>query len=145
MNRKPQPNAEGWDRRVRFICCDDYDDYDSYSPAVYMRLGGGRKAFDTVREAAPFLRPGDPGSAAAGLCRYLFKEMGYDSDTGGTMSLDPPPQPGPDGKIDWEAFGGDGDIILINVRSKSAKCCYGRVAGEEIRDLPLGQPKPNKP
>jgi hypothetical protein len=131
-------NAEDSDRRVRFICCDDHG---SYSPAVYMRQGGGRGAFDTVREAAPFLRPGDPGSAAAGLCGFLFNDIGYGGETGGTMSLDPPPQPGPDGKIDWEAFGGDGDIILINVQSNSAKCCYGVMAGEEIRDLPLGKRK----
>src|SRR5438128_711878 len=58
-------HPEDWDRRVLFVCCDDHG---GYSPAVYMRVGGGRAAFDTVREAAPFMRAGDPGSAAAGLC-----------------------------------------------------------------------------
>jgi hypothetical protein len=66
--------------------------------------------------------------------------MDYDSDTGGTMALEPPPQPGPDGKIDWESYGGDGDIFLINVHTRSAKCCLGTLAGQEIRDLPLGKP-----
>ena len=80
-----------------------------------------------------------------GLCGFLFRKLGYDGDTGGTMSLDPPPQPGADGKIDWNAYGGDGDIILINVRSKSAKCCFGVMAGQEIRDLPIGERKTDKP
>jgi hypothetical protein len=147
----PVPNVwiglDDGDRRVRFICCDEYDDSRTYSPAVYLRVGGGREAFDTVRKAAPFLRPDDPGSAAAGLSGFLFNTLDYDGDTGGTMSLEPPPQPGNDGKIDWDAcdaFGGDGDIILINVRSRSAKCCYGVMAGHEIRDLPLGMRKVEK-
>ena len=144
----PDPNSgndsEDWDRRVRFICCDDYEDYKSYSPAVYLRVGGGQGAFDTVRKAAPFLRPEDAGSSAAGLCGFVFNELRYDGDTGGTMSLDSPPQPGADGKIDWDAFGGDGDIILINVRARSARCCFGVMAGQEIRDLPLGKRKADK-
>ena len=134
----PQPerraDSEDWDRRVRFICCDDYG---SYSLAVYLRVGSGRRAFDTIRDAAPFIRSDDPGSAAAGLCGFLFTRLGYDSDTGGTMSLDPPLQAGPDGKIDWESFGGDGDIFLINVHTRSARCCCGVLAGQEIRDVPL--------
>jgi hypothetical protein len=134
-----QSDPDDWDRRVRFICCDDYDDHSSFSPAVYLRVGGGRRAFDTIREAAPYLRRDDPGASAAGLCGFLFKKLGYDGDTGGTMSLDPPPQPGADGKIDWNAYGGDGDIILINVHSKSARCSFGVMAGQEIRDLDLGK------
>jgi hypothetical protein len=133
--------AEHSDRRVRFICCDDYEDHRTYSPAISLRVGGGRGAFDTIREAAPFLQPGDPGSAAAGLCDFLLDKLHYDGDTGATLCLDPPPQPGSDGKIDWNGFGGDGDIILINVRSRSARCCFGVVAGQEIRDLPLGKGK----
>ena len=76
-------------RRVRFLCCEDYENFESYSPAVYLRCGGGRGAFDTIRKAAPFLRPGDSGSSAAGLCGFLFNDIGYGSETGGTMSLDP--------------------------------------------------------
>jgi hypothetical protein len=131
-----EDHSEDWDRRVRFICCDDHG---SYSPAVYMRQGGGREALSRVRAAAAFLRPDDTGSSAAGLCGFLFKEFGYDSDTGGTMSLHPAPEKGPDGKVDWEAYGGDGDVILINVHECSARCVYGVIAGEEIRDLPLGK------
>jgi hypothetical protein len=134
-----EEDPDDWDRRVRFICCDDHG---TYSPTVYLRVGAGRAAFDTIREAAPFMRPDDPGSAAAGLCGFLFKKLGYDSDTGGTMSLDPPPQPGPDGEIDWKSFGRDGDIFLINVHTRSAKCCYGVLAGQEIRDLALGKAAP---
>ena len=137
-----EPRSEDWDRRVRFICCDDDG---SYSPAVYMRYGGGRRALDTVRAAAPFLRPDDPGSSAAGLCGFLFRQFGYQGDTGGTMSLDPPPEEEPDGTIDWKAYGGDGDIILINVQDGSARCCYGVMAGQEIRDLPFGKHPGGKP
>ena len=116
-----RPDPDDWDRRVRFICCNDHDDPSSFSPPVYLREGGGRRAFDTVREAAPYLRPDDPGASAAGLCGFLFKKLGYDGDTGGTMSLDTPPKPGADGKIDWNAFGGDGDIILISVEFEFGK------------------------
>lgn len=138
-------DPEDWDRRVRFICCDDDEDAGSYSPAVYLRVGGGRGAFKTIREAARYLRPDDPDASAAGLCGFLFGQLHYDGDTGGTMSLEPPPRPGADGKVDWDAFGGDGDIILINVRTRSARCCFGVMAGEEIRDLPLGATKRGRP
>lgn len=129
------------DRRVRFICCEEESDYESYSPAIYLRLGGGRGAFDLIREAAPFFSPDDAGASAAGFCGFLFQKYRYDGDPGGTMSLDPLPQPSANGKIDWEAYGGDGDIIIINVHLKTAKCCFGTMEGQEIRDLPLGQKK----
>jgi hypothetical protein len=103
-----------------------------------MRVGGGRAAFETVREAAPFMRASDPGSAAAGLCGFLFKRFGYNGQTEGTLVLDPPPQPGPDGTIDWKEYGGDGDVILINVDKGSAKCCFGSMLDQVVHDLPLG-------
>jgi hypothetical protein len=87
------------------------------------------------------MRPGDPGSASAGLCGFLFKRFGYDGDTVGTLALEPPPQPGADGKIDWNNYGADGDVILINVDQRTARCCFGSVLGEEVRDLPLGDRK----
>jgi hypothetical protein len=90
------------------------------------------------------MRAGDPHSAAAGLCGFLFKQFGYDGETVGTLSLDPPPQPGPDGSIDWKAYGGDSDVILINVDQGTAKCCFGSVAGQEVRDLRLGGRKIDK-
>jgi hypothetical protein len=127
--------------RVRFVCCDDHG---NYSPGIYMRCGGGRWAFDTVRKASPFMRAGDPNSAAAGLCGFLFKEIGYQGETAGTLSLDPPPQPGSDGTIDWKAYGGDADVIVINVDKRSATCCFGTVAGQEVHDLPLGGSKPDR-
>jgi hypothetical protein len=98
-------------------------------------------AFETVREAAPFLRADDPGSAAAGLCGFLFQRYRYNGETTGTLVLEPPPQVGPDGAIDWEAYGGDGDIILINVHTGSAKCCFGSMAGHEVQNLKLGGSK----
>src|SRR5947209_6719311 len=66
------PDPDDWERRVYFVCCDDHGDYSS---GVYMRVGGGRSAFATVRQAAPFMRADDPGSAAAGLCGYLFQHF----------------------------------------------------------------------
>jgi hypothetical protein len=138
----PAPNLDDCDIRVRFVCCDDHA---HYSPAVYMRCGGGRWAFDTVRRAAPFMRAGDPDSAAAGLCGFLFKEIGYRGDTVGTLSLDPPPQPEPDGTIDWKKYGGDCEVFLINVDRGTARCCFGTLVGEEVRDLPLGGGMPRRP
>ncbi len=52
-NAHPQGDPEDWERPVIFVCCDEYG---CYSSGVYMRVGGGRAAFDTVRQAAPFLR-----------------------------------------------------------------------------------------
>ena len=49
-NARSQRDSDDWERRVRFVCCDDFG---SYSPGVYMRVGGGQAAFDSVRQAAP--------------------------------------------------------------------------------------------
>jgi hypothetical protein len=141
-NERPERDLDGVDIRVRFVCCDDHG---TYSPGVYSRCGGGRLAFATVRKASPFMRAGDPHSAAAGLCGFLFREVGYPGDTVGTLSLQPPPQPGPDGTIDWQAYGADGDVILINVDRGTARCCFGTVMGQEVRDLPLGGHKLGRP
>jgi hypothetical protein len=54
------------------------------------------------------------------------------------LALQPPPNPGPDGRTDWKAYGGDADVILINVDQATAKCCFGSMLGQEVRDLPLG-------
>jgi hypothetical protein len=132
--------ADDWERRVRFVCCDEHG---GYSSGIYMRVGGGRAAFDTVRQAAPFMRAGDPTSAAAGLCGFLFKRSGYNGHTGGTLVIEPPPQPNSDGKIDWKTYGGD--VILINVDKGSAICCFGSLLGQEVRDLPLGGRKIDRP
>jgi hypothetical protein len=127
------PEVPNWDRRVYFVCCNDHGEYSS---GVYMRVGGGSSAFDTVREASPFMRRGDPCSAAAGLCGFLFKKYDYQGETVGTLVLNAPPRP--DEIADWNKYGGDGDVILINVDKATAKCVAGSLVGEEIRDLPLG-------
>jgi hypothetical protein len=54
------------------------------------------------------------------------------------ISIDPPPQPRPDGSIDWKKYAGREDIILINVDTGSAKCVAGQMEGEEIHELQLG-------
>jgi hypothetical protein len=124
-----------WEHRVVFVCCDSHG---TYSPGVYTRVGGGRVAFKIVREAAPFMRAGDPGSAAAGLCAFLFRDHRYQGDTGGTLVLIDPPQAGSDKKVDWKNYHADADVILINVDTGSAKCCYGTVKGMEINNLSFG-------
>jgi hypothetical protein len=131
---QPQFVREDVERRVDFVCCDDYG---NYSPIIYCRCGGGMSGFQTIVEAAPYMRPGDPHSAAAGLCGFLFR--GYDGDTGGTLSVDPPPDPQPDGTINWAKVGGNCDVFVINVDTCSGKCTFGTVLGREIHDLPLGR------
>lgn len=131
----PRQREEDWEKRVVFVCCDDHG---AFSPGVYMRVGGGRAAFEIVREAAPYMRAGDPGSAAAGLSGFLFKKYQYDGETGGTLALEPGPEPQPDGTIDWKKYCSDCDVIVINVDQASAKCCAGSVAGQEIHNLRLG-------
>jgi hypothetical protein len=131
-NADQSGDTDDWENRVYFVCCDNHG---GFSPVIYMRLGGGRAAFDTVRAAAPFMRASDACSSAAGLCGFLFKRFGYKGSTEGTLSLDPPPQPRPDGTIDWTR---DGDVILINVDERTAKCCFGSMVGHEVHNLPLG-------
>jgi hypothetical protein len=133
--REQPARADDVNIRAIFVCCDDHG---YYSPGVYVCCGGGRSALDTVQRAAPFMRAEDPGSAAAGLCGFVFRDLRYQGDTGGTMTLEPPPQPGPDGAVDWKAYGGLADVILINVDTGTARCCLGTILGEEVRNLRLG-------
>jgi hypothetical protein len=126
---------DDWERRLTFVICDDHG---SFSSGIYQRIGGGRAAFDDLREAAQFMRWNDPGSSAAGLCGFLMKRGGYNLATGGMISIDSPPQPGPDGVIDWKTYAGNQDLIVINVDKGSAKCLAGQMEGEEIHGLRLG-------
>ncbi len=102
-------------------------------------MESGSKTGSLIREAAPYLRLDDSYSFAAGLCGFLFAKIDYDGETGGTMSLDQPPEVGPDGKVNWKSFGGVGYVFLINIHTQSARCCHGIAEGEEIRDLPIGE------
>jgi hypothetical protein len=127
--------GEDWDRRLTYVCCDDSG---SCTCGIYLRIGGGREAFDVAREAAPFMRWNDPGASAAGLCAFLIKRGGHELATGGMISIDPPP---PARAVDWKQFAGNQDVIVINVDQGSAKCLAGKMEGHEIRGLQLGGTK----
>jgi hypothetical protein len=136
----PPPRDIGdWERRLTFICCDNHG---GHSSAIYLRIGGGRAAFDDLRAAAPFMRWNDVGSSAAGLCGFLLRRNGLeDIATAGMISIDPPPEPGRDGTIDWKKYAANQDVIIINVDTGSAKCVAGQMEGEEVHDLPFGGQK----
>jgi hypothetical protein len=140
MPSEPQQRND-WERRLTFVCCDDLG---SYSSGIYVRCGGGRHAFDDVRAAAPFMRWNDPGSSAAGLYAFLVKRFGFDAPTGGTISIDSPPEREADGSVDWKGFAGNQDLIVINVDEGSAKCVAGQMEGMEINGLQLGGVKIRK-
>lgn len=111
--------------RVLFVC---YNDVGDYSPGVYLHGadGGGPAALDIVRQAAPCMRDSEVGDAAAGLCGYLFKQLGDDAAAGGGLSLFDAPKPGANGIVDWQAYcGWNVDLILINVDQGMAECHSG--------------------
>lgn len=126
------------DRDV-FVCCDDRG---NYSPGVYQHggAGGGRSALDMVRQAAPYMRDLDPGDAAAGLCGFLFKNLGDDAASSGVLSLYAPPNPKGDNSVAWSGYvGQDTNVILINVVTGVASCPHGDAFGQEIRGLKFGE------
>ncbi len=111
--------------KVVFVCCNDAGDY---SPGVYLHgaEGGGPAALDDVRQAAPCMRDREVGDAAAGLCGYLFKQLGDDAAAGGGLSLYDAPKPGPNKTVDWQAYcSWNVDLILINVDRGTADCYSG--------------------
>jgi hypothetical protein len=135
------PPRDDWERRLTFVCCDEHG---SGTCGIYLRIGGGRAAFDDVREAAPFMRWNDPGSSAAGLCAFLMKRGGHDMATGGMIAIDSPPAREADGSIDWKKYAGNQDLIDINVDKGSAKCVAGQMEGMEIDGLQFGGTKIEK-
>ena len=117
--------GDGMFDKVVFVCCNDAGDY---SPGVYLHgaEGGGPAALDDVRQAAPCMRDGEVGDAAAGLCGYLFKRLGDDAAAGGGLSLYDAPKPGPNGTVDWQAYcSWNVDLVLINVDRGTAECHSG--------------------
>jgi hypothetical protein len=104
-----------------FVCCNNRGDY---SPGVYLNdpEGGEPSLLDIVQQAAPYMRGPEPGDAAAGLCGYLFKQLGNDTAAGAAISLFETPRPRPDGRIDWQSYcGGSVDVVLINVERGKAE------------------------
>ena len=111
--------------RVLLVCCDTHG---QFSPGVYWHgpTGGGPACLEAVRGAAPFMRFGEVGDSAAGLCGYLFGLLGNDVASGGGLSLLDAPRPRPDGTVDWQAYcAWNVDLILINVDRGTAECYVG--------------------
>jgi hypothetical protein len=124
IRRNPFSGGGMFDRVV-FVCCNDAG---YYSPGVYLHGadGGGPAALDLVKQAAPYMRDGEVGDAAAGLCGCLFKECGDDVAAGGGLSLYDAPRPGPGGAVDWQAYcSWNVDLVLINVDQGTAECHSG--------------------
>src|SRR5262249_13152138 len=75
-----------------------------------------------VSRAARYMRDSEVGDAAAGLCGFLFKEIGDDAAAGGGLSLVVAPKPGPDKAVDWQAYcGWNVDLVLVNVGKGTAE------------------------
>src|SRR5689334_14302996 len=111
---KPQSRAggSGFDRTL-FVCTDDRG---GYSAGVYLHGTTGSDALELVPYAAPFMRTPETGDAAAGLCGFLFKQLGDDVARLGGLSLYDAPRPAKDGAIDWQAYCGENvDLILIHL------------------------------
>jgi hypothetical protein len=132
-NRRPPvvvpPHTTQVDGAV-FVCCNNRGDY---SPGVYLNdpEGGEPSLLDIVQQAAPYMRGPEPGDAAAGLCGYLFKQLGNDTAAGAAISLFETPKPRPDGRIDWQSYcGGSVDVVLINVERGKAEV-YSSAGSED--------------
>jgi hypothetical protein len=114
--------STGFDRVV-FVCVNNYGDY---SPGVYLQGTGGDDGITVVPQAAPFMRTPETGDAAAGLCGYLFKQLGDDVARDGGISLYDAPKPGADGKVDWQSYCAPNvDLVLIHVDKGTAELWSG--------------------
>lgn len=81
-----------------------------YSPAVYVHWHGGQIR-EWLEEAAPQLRKGDPGYAAARFCGFCHQKIP------GLLSLGLFNGPSP-GKEDWPEYShGDEGVFLVDVDS----------------------------
>ncbi len=69
------------------------------------------------------MRAGEVSDSAAGLCGYLFTQLGAGVTSGGGLSLWDAPKPGVSKIVDWQAYcAWNVDLILINVDRRSAEC-----------------------
>lgn len=151
----PQPVARrsSYDR-VIFVCRDQSG---AYSPGIYVQGadGGGPAMLVDAVNAAPFMRLGDITNSSAGLCGFLFRELGPEAATGGGISLHDSPKPDADGKIDWQAYcSWNVDVVLIDVDHRTAECYSSPEPSDKlpkrrigrVTDLPFGGgPEPVPP
>ena len=115
-------NARSPFDRVVFVCTNDYGDY---SPSIYLHGpdGGGPACLSLAAEAAHYMRAGEVSDSAAGLCGYLFTQLGPEVTSGGGLSLWDSPKPGASKAVDWQAYcAWNVDLILVNVDRRSAEC-----------------------
>ena len=125
--------------RVAFVCRDDHGDY---SPGVYLHGpdGGGPACLEFASEAAHFMKAGEVGDSAAGLCGYLVSQFGPGVTSGGGISLWDAPRPGPDREVDWQAYcKANVDLILINVDRMTAECFVSPVDPKATIKARVGQ------
>ena len=99
------PHITRVERGAVFVCVNNRGDY---SPGVYLNdpEGGEPSLLEIVQQAAPYMRGPEPGDAAAGLCGYLFKQLGNDTAASASISLFETPRPLPGGNIDWQSYCG---------------------------------------
>jgi hypothetical protein len=72
------------------------------------------------------MRTPESGAAAAGLCGFLFKQIGDDAARGGALSLYDAPKAGADGKVDWQTYCAPNvDLVLIHVEQGKAEFYSG--------------------
>jgi hypothetical protein len=108
--------------RVLFVCKDREG---RYSPGIYLHgpAGGGPACLEVARTAAPWMRANEAPDSAAALCGALFKELGFDVNGGGGVSLYNSPKPRSDGSVDWQEYcDWSVDLILIDVSRMTAEC-----------------------
>jgi hypothetical protein len=120
--RETSVTAESPFDRVVFVCCNDHGEC---SPGIYLHgpAGGGPACLSIAQEAAHCMRAGEAHDSAAGLCGYLFTQLGPEVTSGGGLSLWDAPRPLPDGSVDWQAYcSWNVDLILINVDRLTAEC-----------------------
>jgi hypothetical protein len=118
--------------RAIFVC---HENGEEYSPGIYIHWGGA-EALDLLKRAAPRMYMYDAHEAAARLCGFLHEQL---CGVRG-LAICSPPEPGPDGDIDWNAYSpGDWGVIVIDVVEAKAECFAGSLEGQVVQNLPFEQ------
>lgn len=118
----PRSHVSSQFDRVVFVCCNDHGDF---SPGIYLHGpdGGGPACLSIAAEAAHCMRGGEVGDSAAGLCGYLFTQLGTSVTSEGGLTLWDAPKAAAFKTVDWQAYcAWNVDLILINVDRRFAEC-----------------------
>lgn len=109
--------------RVVIVCVDRAG---RYSPGVYLQAGGSLNALSTIPLAAPSMRSSEVGDAAAGLCGYLYKQLGDAVAADGLLSLYDAPKVVGTEPVDWQGYcGWNVDVVLVHIESGVAELYAG--------------------